>query len=483
MEPNAFITPYPAHVIDDVVSLVKDAEIVGITLMSQFLAVAIDLTRELRKRTKSMVIWGGIHPTVDPVACMKYVDCICVGEGEEALSELAHSMEHDKDYYSTRNFWFKKSDQIIKNPLRPYIQDLDRLPFQDYEFRNHYVLWDNKIGPITKEMIGDKYNTYMTRGCPYSCAFCCNDHINRLYKGQKIIRSRSVDSLINELKVIKNSKDFIGWKRIKLVDDLFPALPLDVLKEFAQRYKNEIGIPLSVCGWTPGVVNEEKVKVLIDAGMDVTRVGIQHGSVKIRKLYARVGTNEKILEAARIFNRYKERLHITYDLITDSPYETQRDIIESLKLFAELQRPYYISIFSLLPFPGTSIYEWAVRDGYFTGDWLTDLKHGKFNGRAISNEYKFTYEGTYYNYMYLIFQAYTLPRFLKRFLINPLFIKWKISYPVYYLLRGGLGVVRYRELSKNSKQFKAFLKRGMDALRKGDFTRIFNSLFRFRRTW
>ncbi len=483
IEPGAFITPYPAEVIDDVISIIKDSDIVGITVMSQFLAVVVDLTKEIRKKTKSIVIWGGVHPTMEPEFCLDYVDCVCIGEGEEALQELARLMESNKSYYSTRNFWFRKGNQIVKNPLRPYIQDLDKLPFQDYSFEDHYVLWNNKVQPMIKEVIGVTYNTNMTRGCPYRCAFCCNEVFNNKYEGQNIFRKRSVDSLINELKLIKNSNSFIGWTRVKLVDDLFPALPLPTLREFAEKYKKEIDLPLSVCGWTSQTVTDAKVRTLIDAGMDVTRMGIQHGSERIRKLLSRVGSNEKILESARIFNRYKDRLQMTYDLITDNPYETRVDTLESLKLFSEIPRPYHISIFSLIPFPGTPVYEWAVRDKYLSGDWLTDLKSGTFGGTALSHEYKFTYQSNYYNNLYLIFQTYQLPKFLKKFMINHLFIKCKITYLPYLFLKAGIGIVRYTKLIKNPGNFKGFLQRGFQALKRGDFERIFKSLFRFKRSW
>jgi len=483
IETDAFITPYPTEVIENVISIINDSDIVGITVMSQFLAVAVDLTKEIRKKTKSIVIWGGVHPTMEPESCLDYVDCVCIGEGEEALQELARLMESNKSYYSTRNFWFRKGNQIIKNPLRPYIQDLDKLPFQDYSFEDHYVLWNNKVQPMIEEAIGPTYNTNMTRGCPNRCAFCCNEVFNNKYKGQNLFRRRSVDSLINELKMIKKSNNFVGLKRIRLVDDLFPALPLPTLREFAEKYKKEINMPLSVCGWTPKTVTDIKVKILIDAGMEGTRMGIQSGSAKVRKLLSRVGTNEKILESARIFNRYKDRLHMAYDLITDNPYETEADTIESLELFSEIPHPYSISIFSLIPFPGTPVYEWAVRDKYLSGDWLTDLKSGTFGGNALSHGHKWTYQRNYYNNLYLIFQAYSLPKSLKKFMINPLFIKCKIVYLPYIFLRIGLGIVRYINLSKNSVNFKGFLQRGFQALKQGDFGRIYKSLFGFRRTW
>ena len=70
------------------------------------------------------VIAGGPHPTALPeyVLQNKNIDMICVGEGEEAFAELLDRMEKGLDIYDTKNIWFKKDGEIIKNDLRDLIQ-------------------------------------------------------------------------------------------------------------------------------------------------------------------------------------------------------------------------------------------------------------------------------------------------------------------------------------------------------------------------
>lgn len=483
LEEGVFTKPYPGHIVDEVIGLLRDADIVGFTVMSQFLAVVIDLTREVRKRTGTMVLWGGAHPTIAPDECLRYTDCICVGEGEAAFPELVSRIRDGRDYFTTENFWFNKEGRVMRNPLRPYLKDLDSLPFQDFSCRDEYVLWDGMLKPITKEILGDNYNTYMTRGCPNSCAFCSNAYYNRLYAGQTVLRARSAASVIKEIKEARDSGKFSGIKRVRLIDDYFSSLSPETIKDFAARYKTEVGVPLSIVGWSPLTVTDEKVRMLVETGMDNARMGIEHGSSRVRKMFNRIGDEQKILDAAYIFNRYRKKLHITYDLITDNPYETDDDSAESIRFFSKLPRPYHVTIYSLTPFPGTLVYKWAVRDGYLSGNWLDDLNNGRFNGRSLSREYKFTFEDNYYNNMYLIFQAYYLPRWLKRFLINPSLVRLKITYPAYYLLKLSLGFVRYAGMVKNRKDLTGLLKRGFDALRQGDFNRIKNSILRPKRTW
>ena len=119
---------------------------------------------------------------------------VCIGEGEEALLELVQKLEEGKHYFDTRNIWFKKDGKIIKNQLRPLIQDLDSLPYFDFSLDDHYI-YDhtiNSIAPMTKDLLKKcfplepnvegsfsdsykrtvSYKTMTTRGCPHHCTFC-----------------------------------------------------------------------------------------------------------------------------------------------------------------------------------------------------------------------------------------------------------------------------------------------------------------------
>ncbi|MCK5138731.1 MAG: cobalamin-dependent protein, partial [Thermodesulfovibrionia bacterium] len=108
------------------------------------------------------IVIGGVHPTVDPDECMdvRGVLGVCIGEGEYALLEFVDLLEKKKDYSRVKNFWFKKENKIIKNTVRPLIQDLDSLPFPDRELFDGYADTSNEI-----EFMG-------SRGCPYQCSYC-----------------------------------------------------------------------------------------------------------------------------------------------------------------------------------------------------------------------------------------------------------------------------------------------------------------------
>jgi len=102
------------------------ADIVGFSLTSSHLPLAIELSQLIRARFPKMrQIWAASNPTMDPEGCLEHADAVCVGEGEEALLEYART----RGAPSIANLWTRDPARaIVRNPMRPMIQDLDSLP-------------------------------------------------------------------------------------------------------------------------------------------------------------------------------------------------------------------------------------------------------------------------------------------------------------------------------------------------------------------
>ena len=100
------------------------------------------------------------------------IDIIYRGEAEDALVELLDRLQNGQDYTDVKNLWIKQGDRIIKNPMRPLIQDLDSLPFPDRgSFLKYYAYAHSSV----KHFLA-------TLGCPYDCAYCFNHMLKRIYK-------------------------------------------------------------------------------------------------------------------------------------------------------------------------------------------------------------------------------------------------------------------------------------------------------------
>lgn len=351
-----------AEDIDAIATELSDADVVGFSSMSGYATLTKSIVSRLREKTRHpYIVWGGIHPIINPEdAIQSDVDAICTGEGQFAFHELLQAMEAGKDFRTTRNFWFKQHDNIIKNAFRPLMTnaEMETLPFPKYGGEERIYKPMKGFVPTTHadylNSNGLAYQTVWTIGCPFNCAYCGNSKFLDNDKNYRKLRYPSPRYLIDEVKQARATHPWIS--SISFHDDSFMALPLDTISEFARMWREEIGLPFAVYGLIPNYARDDKVEVLTRAGMNRIRMGIQSGSQRILEFYRRPSSIEKIEKAAAILARYK-KYHIppTYDIIVDNPIETRQDIVDTLELLYRLPRPYFLLMFSLKIIPNTEL--------------------------------------------------------------------------------------------------------------------------------
>jgi radical SAM superfamily enzyme YgiQ (UPF0313 family) len=333
-------------------------------------------------------LWGGIHPTIKPEECLDYADMVCIGEGEQAMSELTDKMQNKQYYYDIKGMGFNNKGKVIINAnqelpgtKKSEFAHLDQIPFQDHDYRSHFILDGENVVRMNTELFKDRwdyiYMTLPTRGCPFACTFCINNLYLDMYPHQKPIRKRSVDNVIMELQQAKDKIPFIRY--IKFDDDAFFIMSLDEISDFSKKYKEHIRMPLIITGATASTLSKEKLVLLVDAGLIEIRMGIQTAGTITKKLYKRPHTNQQIENAVRMINEYKDKLRAKYDIILDNPWETDQDQIETLMFLSKLPVPYWLTLFSLNFFPGTDIYRKAKKEGFIKDD-MNDIYRKRMHG-------------------------------------------------------------------------------------------------------
>jgi len=434
------IEEYYAKNLDLIVDLAKGSDLIGISLVTNILKDAIKITQKLKNNLKVPIIWGGPHPTAEPEKCLEYADFICQGEGEETIVELAKNIELKENYKNIQNLSFKNENgEIIKNPLRPLIQDLDVIPFQDYDLEDQYIIIDGKSYEKTEIdlkaffdtlFLGNEYQTYVTRGCPRGCSYCFNSNFNKLYPNQNIFRRRSVDNIINELIQIKKSLPFIS--AITIIDDNFLELNDDYIEEFSRKYKKYINLSFALNGVHPSTVSRKKLEYLTNAGLSGIRMGIQSASERTKKLYKRYYSNSQAKEACKIINEFKDKIKIVhYDVILENPWETEQDLIKTLIFLNKLPLPHILVLFSLTFFPGTELYDLAKKEGII-----------KEEVEEIYEKCYWEISPTYVNKLFFLLSDYAIVNkkihpIIMSILVNRFFRKIGLSSLLYYFIRMG----------------------------------------------
>jgi radical SAM superfamily enzyme YgiQ (UPF0313 family) len=415
---DGFRYPFSEKVLDQVAELTEGSDLIGLSVMSNYFDNAVQVTKHLRRTSQTLIVWGGIHPTLRPEECLEHADIVCVGEGEEATLELAQRLSGGKDYTGISNMWTKQNGCLVKTPIRPLPFDLDHFPYPDYNLETMYVLHEGHIRPITEDLLvyylrwpydsnaPSMYTTMMSRGCTWDCTYCGNNALRKLYGKSWRVRRRSVLNFIGEIKQIVTRFPGIEWIRIE--DDVFLD-DVEMLKRFAEVYQHEIHLPMFIPGFQPSMVDEERVRLLIEAGMKRIRVGIQTGSIHtLRKVYKRPGSSEQIKRTFQVLHQFSHRIEPPmYDLIVDNPWETEEDLLTTLRLLLDLAKPYQLILFSLTYYPGTELYSRAKQEGLLIDEF----------GEVYRKDYLLN-KSTYINGLFKLFQSQHAPRWLMALLLD-----------------------------------------------------------------
>lgn len=341
-EDNVFYAPCLERVFSrkkDIISTIENTnpDVVAFSVYTSTYPWACDIARIIKQTTGVKTVFGGVHATLVPEVVIKndFVDFVVAGEGEHALLDLIEAIVSNKPEYNIPNVWYKKNGAVIKNPLRPPIKDLDSLPFPDKE------LFENEIN------YKEDYMTMTSRGCKFSCSYCCECYFHTVY-GKEYFRRRSISSVIDELRAMKERYHF---KRVMFFDSVF-FTDKKWLEDFLHEYKKEISVPFR-CEGHVNFVDDGLIKLMKKAGCYGIDFGVQTFNEDIRKnILHRYETNAQIDKAFGICDRAKVRYDV--DLIFGLPLTEERDYIlpiefmEPHKYFNRL-KVYLLSYYPKLP--------------------------------------------------------------------------------------------------------------------------------------
>jgi anaerobic magnesium-protoporphyrin IX monomethyl ester cyclase len=174
------LDPASEEQLDNLVRIIRREELnlVCISIRaSAYAEQAKIITERIHEELGLPVLWGGMHPTLVPEECIEHADLLLKGEGELALLELCNSLRDGSDeVWGSGNVWLRRGkDDVVRNALRPLVQNLDDLQFRDYTTHAHkYFIYGNTY-TSGDPMHGDPVFQMMgSRGCIYKCSYCYN---------------------------------------------------------------------------------------------------------------------------------------------------------------------------------------------------------------------------------------------------------------------------------------------------------------------
>lgn len=291
---------------------------------------------------------GGIFPSFAYEEILKMFPCInsvTLGEGEETFVELAENIIKETDWRSIRGIAYLENSSIVKNDIRPLVNDLDSLPFPERYALNQPINNINIAAMIT------------SRGCYARCSFCSVVPFYSRFGSKFRFRSsrnviEEIDLLYNQFgirNIFFNDANFIlgkgkGCKRV--IDISYEILKRNFDLHFVLQCRSND-------------VEEELFALLKKAGLRGVFLGVESGSQSMLDRFKKDITVEQNLKAIEILNKLNLYAVIgfipfDYNVTFNELYENML-FIEKVKKIMPKNKLRYAYLTKVLPYAGTDI--------------------------------------------------------------------------------------------------------------------------------
>ena len=343
----------PSHHVsaEETINIARDYEFLVLFTSTPGFPGDIRLSKKIREANpKIKIAFVGPHVSVLPERSLKdcpEIDFVVRKEFDYAVCEFANGKPLDE----ILGISYLKNGAVVHTPDRPEIQDLDSLPHVTEVYRRDLDVTRYNVPFLLYPYV----SLYTTRGCPAQCTFCLWPQTLSGHPWRK----RSTDDVAREM---AKAKDL--WPDVReffFDDDTFNIQKPRTI-ELCAKLK-----PLKLT-WscTSRVTTDyETLKAMKEAGCRLLIVGYESGDPQILKNIKKGATTER----ARQFTKdcHKLGLVVHGDFILGLPGET-RDTIQTTIAFAKELDVETIQVSVAHAYPGTELYDYAVKNGFMVGD-------------------------------------------------------------------------------------------------------------------
>ncbi|MEN8263372.1 MAG: radical SAM protein [Nitrospirota bacterium] len=340
-------------------NLLEDADLICISSISSTATRAFQLAERFRKIGIPVAL-GGPHSTFLPEESLQYADYVIRGEGEETLVELVDHIKAGKPLDSIKGLSYKVGDDIVNNPERDLIKDLEESPVPDFSL---VYKWEKaKVKPIAT-----------SRGCPFACKFCS---VIPMF-GRKY-RFKSIDRIIEEIKAAEPEKGHIFF-----IDDNFAANKKRTKALLRALIENNIKMEWSAQVRTDVAKDPELLELMEKTGCFTVFIGFESINPKTLSLYNKGQKLEDIENSIRLLKKNNLNIHGMFVLGSDT------DDIQTIRNTAKFAKKLdidSIQFMVLTPLPGTPVFEDLKNSGRLIHtDWSKyDAHHAVFEPKLMT---------------------------------------------------------------------------------------------------
>jgi radical SAM superfamily enzyme YgiQ (UPF0313 family) len=345
-------------------------DIVGVTSTTENRFQSFELVKRARKAAPdALTIMGGPHASMaaeDALAHISELDIVVRGEGEMTMLELCHALKRKREINGISHvagISFRQHGQVISNPPRSPITNLDGLPFPAFELipfeKYNFRIEVPGHGPLAA------VNVMTSRGCPFNCNFCATP-----VNWGRAVRLRTSENVVRE---IESHVEKYGSRVIFFYDDTFNVSVRRVEDICDRLVERRLGV-----FWRAEIRLDLMTKPLLarmkEAGIFHVSFGIEAGSERVRNEV--IDKRIKIKDFHNVVAWCKE-LDVIPNVffIFSHPTETWEEAQETIRIIEQYKDEVEATVAILHIYPGTPLEATARESGVLPADFSWTKKH------------------------------------------------------------------------------------------------------------
>ncbi len=318
--------------------------------------------RTIKLKTRPFLLTGGPYPIAVSGKCLADCpdfDAVITGEGEITMAEILDRLSRGEGLEGVEGVAFRKDGDIVENPPRPLIEDMDSIPFPARDLLGKAVDYIPPPATYKRKPVAVMITS---RGCNRRCIYCFQIDKNR----ELGIRFRSVKSVMEEIELCLKQ----GYREIKFIDDTLAAdydRAMQITEEIRRRKLNFTWFA-SACVHQ---VDKPLLRAFKEAGCWAILFGAESGVQRNLNAVRKGITLDQTRKAVRTA---KEVGLVVYTpFLVGLPGQTFEDGLKTIEFACEIN-PDIVNFHALTPFPGTELYDNIEKYGTISED-LTDFTY------------------------------------------------------------------------------------------------------------
>jgi len=340
-----------ASVLDETVRF--GPQIIGVTATTPNFRSARRLAQEIRRQLPEiLLVLGGAHVTCAPEHAMSFglFNVGVVGEGEETLLELVktYAARGAAGLESVPGLVFRRDNDLIRTPPRPFIHRLDELPFPARHLQPPLAAYRPTPCTYRRLPLGVMITS---RGCPSKCTFC-----DRSIFGTKY-RTRSPENVVAELSEVVRKH---GAREIRFYDDAFTLDHRRVYTILDLMAKEKLR-PSWTCLTKARGISRDLLAAMKAGGCWQVQFGLESGDPE---MLLRMGKGNTVEDNRRAVS-WARTLGLTVrgDFVVGTPGETAQSLERTFCHAVKLKLD-YAYFHKFVPYPGSELYETLTARGH-----------------------------------------------------------------------------------------------------------------------